>query len=260
MTGGGANLGQAVGRYLEAVRLEFLNHRAVARPTEARLAVLISEDQILLRAVELAETGREFQDLVRETASLYYPEGLAKGSLSKLKQQVAEFLRLSGVYCDFFDGRDVQPECLRSHLQTAFEARSQTVTHYAPIEWVDFGKDAIPFGEFEIRRLTQAEMETAFSDRICRVFYPWARVNTKELAGYWFLIAKETVGLDRPGATIFRLSVRVDPHRPRLCPPIDRALGLLALGDWTARPAPQAGRHQHTVGLNDSKWPLPELV
>jgi hypothetical protein len=254
------DLGRVLARYLDAIRLEFLNRKAVARPADARLAVLITEDQILVRAVEQAEKGHEFQDLVRETASLYYPEGLTRGSLGKLAQQVAEFFRLSGVYCDLFDGRDVQPEDLRSRFQTAFEAKSQTVTYYAPIEWVYFGKEAICAGEFEIRRLTEIEMEAIFSDRIRRVFYPWARVNTKELAGYWFLIAREAIGLDRPGATILRLNVRVDPHRPRFSPPIDRALSLLALGDWTARRPLPASKPRQPVGLDTSQWPLPEMV
>ena len=256
-----ANLGQALAQYLEAVRLEILNRKSVARPADARLAMLITEDQILLRAVEHAEKGQEFQGVVRETASLYYPEGRARGSSDKLAQQVAEFFRLSGAYCDLLDGKVVQPEELLSRFQTAFEAKSQTVTHYVPIEWVSFGKEVICFGDFKIRQLTTAEMEAIFSDRIRRVFYPWARVNEAELAGYWFLIASETAPVDPPGKSIsFRIDVRVDPHRPRFSPPIDRALSLLAIGDWaTRRPLP-AGKPREPMDLDTPEWPLPELV
>jgi len=253
-------LGQALAQYLEAVKMEIRNRKSVARPADARLAVLISENQILLRAVEHAEKGQEFQNLVREAALLYYTEGLAKGSLSKLSRQIAEFFRLSGIYCDLFDGRPVQLQEQFARLKAGLEATLRTVTYYAPIEWVYFGKEAIRFGEFEIRLLTTAEMDASFSDRIRRVFYPWARVNAAELAGYWFLIAKESVPVDPPGKSFIRLNFGVDPHRPRFSTPIDRALSLLALGDWAIRRSAPAGKPQKTADLDTSEWPLPELV
>jgi len=256
----GTNLGQALAQYMKAVRLEIQNRKSLARPADTRLAVLVGEDQILLRAVESAEKGQEFQTLVRDTASLCHPEGPARASSSKLARQVAEFFRLSGIYCDLFDGRGVQPEEVLPRFHAAFEAETQTVTYYAPIEWVYFGKEAVRFGEFEIRRLTTAEMETIFRDRIHRVFYPWARVNVDELVGYWCLIARETVPVDPPGRTIFRINARVDPHRPRFYAPIDRALSLLALGDWSSRRSMPADKAGTPDALNTSEWPLPELV
>jgi hypothetical protein len=96
-------LGQALARYLEVVGTEIQNRKSAARPAGARLAVLISDDQALLRAVEYAEKGLEFQKLVQEAAALYYPEGLANGSLGTLSRQLGQFFRLSGIYCDLFD-------------------------------------------------------------------------------------------------------------------------------------------------------------
>jgi len=100
MMGADATLGHALARYLEVAKMEIQGRESAARPADGRLAVLTSEDQILLRAVEHAEKGREFRDVVQEAAALYYPEGLAKGLLSKLSLQCAEFFRVSGIYCD----------------------------------------------------------------------------------------------------------------------------------------------------------------
>ncbi len=258
---GDTTLGQALARYLEVARVEIQNQKLAARPREdSRLAVLLSEDQILLRAVEYGEQGQDFRNLVREAALLYHPESPAKSSSSKLMRQVAEFFRLSGIYCDLFDGQRAQADELFARFQAAFEAKTQTITHYAPIEWVYFGKETIQFGEFEIRRLSVAEMETIFRDRICRAFYHWARLSTEELAGYWFLIAKETVPVDPPGSTTMRLNFRVDPHRSRFSTPIDRALSLLALADWSTRHSAPSGEAGGPAKPDTLEWPLPQLV
>jgi len=253
-------LGQALARYLEAVKTEIQNRKSAARPANVRLAVLISENQILLRAVEQAEKAQEFQNLVREAAAVYYPEGLAKGSLSTLSRQSGEFFRLSGIYCELFDGQPVQANEQLARFRASLEAQTRTITYYAPIEWVYFSKEPIRLGEYEIRFLKTAEMEAIFSNRIRRIFYPWARVSVAELDGYWFLIAKETIPVDPPGKSFFRIPA-VDPHRPRFSTPIDRALSLLALGDWTTRaPAPDGKPQNTTANLDTPKWPLPELV
>jgi hypothetical protein len=67
--------------------------------------------------------------------------------------------------------------------------------------------------------------------------------------------------VDPPGKSFFRLHVQVDPHRPRFSTPIDRALSLLALGDWATRRPPAPDRKcQKTADLDTPEWPLPELV
>jgi len=160
-----------------------------------------------------------------------------------------------------FDGQAVSSQEPLTRLKASLEATARTITYYAPIEWICFGKETIRFGEFEIRRLTVADMEAIFSDRIRRIFYPWARVSVAELAGYWFLIARETKQVVSPGRLLFHIQVRVDPHRPRFSTPIDRALSLLALGDWaTLRPPAPDGKQQEAVDLDISEWPLPDLV
>jgi len=257
---GDASLGQAFGRYVELARAEIQSQKLAARPADSRLAVLATEDQILLQAVEYVEKGRDFRNLVRETALLYYPEGAAKGLLGKLMQQVANFFRLSGIYCDLLDCQNLQPDELLAGFQAAFGATTQTITHYVPIEWVDFGNETIRFGEFEIRRLSVAEMETIFRDRIHRVFYPWARVSTADLAGYWFLVARETGLVDPPGRMIIHLNFRVDPHRSRLSAAIDRALSRLALGDWSRHYTALTDRTRGPTDPDTLEWPLPQLV
>lgn len=253
-------LGQALARYLEAVKTEIQNRKSAARPANVRLAVLISENQILLRAVEHAEKGQEFQNLVREVAAVYYPEGLANGSLSTLSRQSGEFFRLSGIYCDLFDGQPVQANEQFANFKASLEAQTRTITYYAPIEWVHFSKETIRFGEFKIRLLKTTEMESIFSNRIRRIFYPWAGVSVAELDGYWLLIAKETMPVDPSGKSFFRIP-GVDPHRPRFSTPIDRALSLLALGDWTTHPAAPDGKPQKTTAnLDTPTRPLPALV
>jgi len=244
-------LDRALARYVEAVRTEFQIRKLAARPGDARLALLISEDQILLRAVEHAEQGQEFQDLVQQAAAVYCPERAADGSLSTLYRQIGEFFQISGIYCELFDGRPVQHDERLSRLKASLEATSQTITHNAPIEWVYFGKAAIRFGEFEVRRLPMTELEAIFSDRVRRIFYPWARISAGELAEYWFLVAKETVAVDPAGKVPLRLSFQVDPHCPRFSAPIDHALSLLALGDWVTRaPLAPDGRPRMSDGLD----------
>lgn len=104
-------------------------------------------------------------------------------------------------------------------------------------------------------------METILCDRIRRVFYPYARVSTAELAGFWFVIAKETAPVAPPGRTIIHLNSRVDPHRSRFSTAVDRALSLLALGDWSTHDSALSdGARREPTEPNTSEWPLPQLV
>jgi hypothetical protein len=249
----------AIDQYLQSLRQVFSAHRA-APGTARGLRVLISGDRLLSQAVEAAERSNDFRRLVREVSRIYHPESCERGPESKLGTQLKDFLRQSEIYLELFEGKCQESDKVLSFLQTAFESDKARITYYAPIEWVYFGREVLRFGEFEIRRLAVPEMKIVFRDRVCRVFYPWARVSVEDPGGYWFLIVNEPVSVPPPGRIVIPVDERVDVFPPRFSKKLDKALSALALGDWlTWRSVESTGnREPEHIG----RWThrLPPLV
>jgi hypothetical protein len=61
-------------------------------------------------------------------------------------------------------------------------------------------KETIRFGEFQIHRPSESDIVKLLGGHAQPLFYPWAYLNAKDLAGYWLLIAREEAPLDAPGA------------------------------------------------------------
>ena len=249
---------QTLTRYLDKLQMEIQHGKSWVRP-EAGLSLVMSDDELLRRAVEQAEGSGEFFGLVEATASRYHPDRAARGSLDRLMKQVGEFFRLSGVYSRLFGGQEVQPAGVFERFRSAFEATTQTKTHIAPIEWVYFGKERIKFGDFEIRHLSDSELNSLLDSAVRRVFYPWAYVDPSKLSGYWFLIAKETGAVDPPGRTLLHVPApRVSPSYSRYPRAIEEALRVLALSDWIETSPLRKG----TEKLGFSPWdgPMPVCI
>ena len=83
------------------------------------------------------------------------------------------------------------PEDFGQEILSAREKR----LHLALIEYVSFAHDVLEFDGFKIQCFTQQELEDLLKQHVCRLFFPWAIMDTAELSSYWFLVCEEEAEL-----------------------------------------------------------------
>lgn len=72
--------------------------------------------------------------------------------------------------------------------------RSETrVAYLIPIELVAFTGSLLGFGKFQIRRYSENKLDVVLENRINRVFYPNAVIDTKLIKDYWFIHVPPTI-------------------------------------------------------------------
>jgi hypothetical protein len=107
---------------------------------------------------------------------------------------VQHFFRQSGLYQQIFAGQDIN-ESFADSFREALQRRTQQVTYLAPIDLIEFDQDVLDFGYFQIRCITEDELDKLLKQNIRKLFYPAALVNSRQLDRYWFVVASETLPL-----------------------------------------------------------------
>jgi len=128
--------------------------------------------------------------------------------------------------------------------RASFHVNSHTVTHLAPLEFVEFRGGTVDCGAFAIRRFDRQELDTLLGNAVKKVFYEWACIDSAELDDYWFLCVEDTATANQPGKITCRLDPRVRVRYSPFCFPVlermgydtsrrfQEALENLALYDW----------------------------
>ena len=148
--------------------------------------------------------------------------------------EVEAYLRLSGLYQRIFAGGSPSASELARDYAHAFTRPSHNVTYIAPIQFVTFASDFVDCGGFHLRRFRRDELDQMLQNDARRLFYPWAYVDTKELAEYWFVCVKQERPRKRLGYGELRFSMgwnhsASSPHFPDA---LESALRRLPLYDW----------------------------
>ncbi len=193
------SLESAFADYLELIEAASPKPRVAGVPSK-NLILLTSENQRINAEVEKLEQTSQFQSL----AAVVEIEASAGGSAAKFHKLgtivLRTFLRLSGAYEahlstePFAKAADESLILARRFREGIFSAREKRL-HLAPIEFVSFAHDVMEFDGFKIQRFTQIELADLLKQHVCRLFFPWASVDTGELSSYWFLVCEETAEL-----------------------------------------------------------------
>jgi hypothetical protein len=170
------------------------------------------------------------------------------------ESHIQAYFRLSGLYQVLFAGQLPDLCEAADHYCAAFRAETNTITHLAPLEFVNFTRSSIEWDEFQIRQFSTDELDHILQNSVKRLFYTWAYLDPAELQDYWFLCAKEVIHADEPGTVMWRMESRVRFAYSRYPSPIQTALQYLALFDWGTNPfraAPRTNlprRYEHWDG------------
>lgn len=189
----------------------------------------------LQTAVTEAESEAEFQHLIAETRSQFLEDFHGK-SESAWQDAVKNCFRRSDYYVDLSEGKTPDKETFFSRYCDAFQRRERQATYLAPLEFVYFAKESMDFGSFQVRRFSSNELEVMLQNRVNRVFYTWATVDTPQLCNYWFVCVTAKVPIQKLGYIYFsgealsRVKMEYSRH-PKV---ITDALQTLALFDWQA--------------------------
>lgn len=200
-------------KYIELVRRKFRSKEpkiAEIKPRTPLMLVVNPAWQIQNKVQQVLET-REFSELVENTKSslalhedvrryfvydyaLYfdYPDEDVKTVEDMLwSLAVHNFFCRSGCYLKSFNGEDFEVKHLFEQFCEAFQKKGIKRVFLAPMEGVEFSRELLDYGDFQIRKFKEDEIEKIFSNEINRVFYPKSFFDNGSLLGRWFICIED---------------------------------------------------------------------
>jgi len=181
----------ALKQYLDLIRALFAHtKRATEASTDPHLRR--SADQQLFSLVEAAEGQQKFRALVEATRDEFSADSMEKTIGGLWDSPVQNFFRQSRIYQGIFQDERIDDTSLVASYRKALQRRTCQVTYFTPLEFVEFDQDVLDFGDFQIRCLSEAELDRLLKQDVRRVFYPGTVVDSRKLGGYWFVEATET--------------------------------------------------------------------
>lgn len=223
-----------------------------------RLHLLLSKEELLRRLVEDLEKSKEFAELAAATARDYHHDQPDPRVGGRWERHAGDYLRLSGLYLNlFFEGKAPPLAKVVEQYRAAFRAKNQTITYLAPLEFVEFRENVIHCDGFEVRRFSEAELDTIIQNRARKIFYKWAHVRSAEIEPYWFVYVKETVPAKEPGKMSVVLNFRIQICYSQYPHAVQKALERLALYDWASVKAAQEEARRKDVDPSSARQPKP---
>ena len=205
-----ATLEESLKQYLVLIRA-LCAHAKSATDTPHDPRLRRSSDQQLISVVESAEAQPEFRALVDATRDEFSADPMERTVGGLWNSPAQNFFRQSRIYQGLFEGQYADDEPLIAQYREALARRKCKVTYLAPLEFVEFDQERLDFGDFQILCLCEAELDQILSKDVRKAFYPGTVVDSRQLAGYWFLIATEAAqsspwqSLDEPISAEVRL-------------------------------------------------------
>lgn len=216
--------------YLKLLETEFSRLRA-----EIDKHIPLYEPSVrhrFLASVEKLETRREFKDLAKEIAQEFGKDEMENATKGFREFEVKAFFRLAGIYERALREDALPLAEIPDDLEKEFRLSTAQQTTLALIEFVEFSKDTMQFDSFSIRRFSKDELDKLLRQHACRLFYPWAVVNTKPLSDYWFIVSLE----DKPITSWARLAwPTITPQYSPFSGSTKDAFRTLSLYKWTDR-------------------------
>lgn len=218
------------------------------------------------------EESPEFQALVgaSDAENAWRLEGLQVRDATK--HDLMAFLRLAGIYRDALESKGLEAQDVAANYREAMNAEQNLFTYLALLEGVEFSKDRLDCGGFEVRKFSPAELADLVGNPIREAFFD-ARyhIDVDTLAHYWFAVitaSRPVVRWQDEPVYDLRVQVRYSEHPA----PVETALRRIALFNWhtaeyvqgpdfVARPkeswGPSFPRLPFVISLSDSlvAWP-----
>lgn len=192
------------------------------------------------------EDRKEFDALVKQTARV-----LGDGNPWAWRDAVANFFRLSRTYKEIFRGQSPSHDSVIDRYAAALAGCDVNVTYLALLDCVEFDEDEMDFGDFQVRKYSEDELNEILKQVVCLDFYRHAVIDTGLLEDYWFLVCTDVVGCPgAPGEADWRrqafgseIDLTFSPFSRR----VEAALATIALWPW------EQGRPTLTLGKSVEK-------
>jgi hypothetical protein len=207
------NLRKSFEKYIELVRRKFRSKEPKIAEVEPRTPLMLVVNpawQIQNNVQQVLET-QEFGALLENTKSsltlhedvrryfgydyAYYfdfPDEDINTVEDKLwSLAVHNFFCRSGCYLKSFSGEDFEVKHLFEQFCEAFQKKGIKRVFLAPMEGVAFSRELPDYGDFQIRKFREDEIEKIFSNEINRVFYPKSFFDNGSLLDRWFICAED---------------------------------------------------------------------
>ncbi len=174
-----------------------------SRETEqpgAKIRLLQSEKQRINSEVERLERTSEFKSLASVAACELSNKDSKEWFHDSWEHLLRTFFRLSDTYLahlsnEAFATAEDEHVILATRFREEVSAQREHRIHLMPIELVSFSQDLMEFDGFKIQTFKKSELDDLLKQPVCKLFYPWAAVDTEELACYWFLVCEDEAEL-----------------------------------------------------------------
>ena len=189
------SLESAFAAYLGVVKAAAPTSRETEQPG-TKIRLLQSEKQRINSEVERLERTSEFKSLASIAASELSNKDSKERFHDSWEHLLSTFFRMSDTYLahlsdEVFATTEDEHVILATRFRQEITAQREHRIHLMPIEFVSFSKDLMEFDGFKIQTFNKSELDDLLKQRVCRLFYPWASVDTEELASYWFLVCED---------------------------------------------------------------------
>lgn len=171
------------------------------------ITILIDNTKIdLLPQVNELETNQFFHNLIIETRHTFsgFQPKKDRGNLIDIykgewENRVSNFFRRSNTYYDIYLRNNIDIDTLFNSYVDAFQRKEINEIYLAPLEYVNFAKDFMDFGQFQIKKFTINDLNDIFQNRINKIFYSSAFIDSEQIEEYWFLCAAKSIPAPKIG-------------------------------------------------------------
>jgi hypothetical protein len=215
------SLSIAFRNYLEAVALKLKpNDRRLAIDHKAMLKYLVEEE---------LEKLPEFKALVEETKVSFATDE----KKYFLEWNAQNFFRRHGLYVTAFEGQPLQIDVALTAYKEAFQRHEMQRVYLVLLEGVEFTKDVLECGSFQIRRFSRTELARILQNDINAIFFERAATDLNELEDYWFIHISETVPIsDLWSEPIINIGSEVSRRYTKFPETVERVFQQFAFYNW----------------------------
>lgn len=217
--------------YLQVVEREFSGLRTA--PQSPSLLDDPKFRQIFLSSIADLENSHEFAELSKHTLKEFNKD---KSFASIWQHHITTFFRWSGLYEGIFEGASINPEGICSLYAKEITAESGQWVCLAPIELVEFPEQPLKFGDFAIQNFTAEELNVLLKQRTCKLFYPWAEVDTSTLSQFWMIVCTEERPISHSGLLLW--GEKIKPKYSPFSGKLKNAFRILSLYKWRDQYSP----------------------
>jgi hypothetical protein len=217
--------------YLQVVEREFSGLRMAAQSPSPLDDPKFR--QIFLSSIANLENSPEFAELSKHTLKEFNKD---KSFASIWQHHITTFFRWSGLYERIFEGAGINREEICSLYAKEITAESGQWVCLAPIELVEFPEQPLKFDDFAIQSFTAEELKSLLKQRTCKLFYPWAEVDTYRLSQFWMIVCTEEKPISHSGLLVW--GEKIKPKYSPFSGKLKNAFRILSLYKWRDQYSP----------------------